>query len=120
MGLAPPCYLRAKLAIWGWREVCQAWLMLSKNVDFGIFGELAGTLDLHLALAVEAEAVDPDPVLFGIGQRLDPAAQLGQRFGVQPALEDGVLNPFSKVLERMGQTRAPTIVGHIIRHHDQH
>jgi hypothetical protein len=64
-----------------------------------------------LPLAVEAEAVDPDPVLFGIGQSLYPAAQLAEGFGVQPAFEDGVLDALAEVLERVRQFGAPPIVG---------
>lgn len=94
--------------------------MLSKNVEIWIFRQLAGSLDLYLTLAVEAEPVDPYTILLGIGKRLDSSAELGQTVSVQTAFEDRVLHPLSKVLERVRQASTPAIVRHIIGHHDQH
>jgi hypothetical protein len=93
---------------------------ISKNVDFRVFREVAGAMDLDVPLTIQAEAVEPHAVLLGIDQQLDPVAELAQAFGVQPAFEDRVLHPFAEVLERVSQTRASTIARNIIGHHDQH
>src|SRR6476661_4893855 len=94
--------------------------MLSKIVGIRICYELSRALDLHLSLAVEAEWIDPYPILLGIDLHFDSAAQLPELLGVQTALEDGVLHPLSEILQGMRQPRSPAIVGDIVGHHDQH
>lgn len=84
--------------------------MLSKIVGIRICYKFSRALDLHLPFAVKAERVDPHAILLGIDFRPDPAAQLPELLGVQAALEDGVLHPFSEVLQGVRQLGTPTIV----------
>ena len=77
-------------------------------------------LDLYLLLAFQAEAVDADAVFQGLGELLDPLAETVQGFGFQTAFKDGVLHPLPEVLQRVGETGPPTVVGNIIGDDDQH
>ncbi len=57
-------------------------LELSKNVHVWIFGDRAHSLDLHLPVAFQAEAVEADAVFQGIDELLDLLAEIVQGSGV--------------------------------------
>jgi hypothetical protein len=92
----------------------------SENIDIWIFGDLAHPLDLHLPVTFQAEPVDPDAVFQRIDELFDLVAEALQGFSLQPALENGVLHPPSKILQSVGEAGSPPVTPDIIGDHDQH
>jgi len=94
-------------------------IQLSENIKVRIVGSLGRPEHLQQPVALLAEAVDPEAILFRIDQAGEPLPQSLLRPLVKAVFKDRVLHPFPEVLERVGETGAPAIVGNIIGDQDQ-
>lgn len=86
-----------------------------EDEDFRIFEDLSHSQELQAPGALAAQPVDSDAIFCQINLFRDPHAEPFKLLLVQPALEDGKLDPFAEVLERVGQPGAAAVFPNVVR-----
>jgi hypothetical protein len=94
-----------------------SWL---EDQDIRIFVDHSRSQKLQVSGAFTAQTVDAYRILRHLNLLRHPRSEPFELPLVEAAFEDGKLDPFSEILQRVSQPGAPAVLPDIIRDDDQH